>query len=421
MDGIKNLTAEASVPQKRVMHLDINAYFATVLQQENPALRGKPVGVLKSAGRSCVIAASKEAKALGVKTGELLSEARRKAPDLITVPAQFDVYLSCTHALKKLFTQVAPTVDFFSLDEAFFDMTDCRTFAPDLITYGKHLQERVKNTLGEWVTCNVGIAWNKLLAKMTSEVSPKGSVTEVTDENLDQLLASTPFSSVCGVGHRLEKRLQRLGVHTPLMINLIDDETLEQSFGPFWSKQLRLIGLGQEPHFFTHERQVPHMQSVGRTITGYRLEDNEDAIKRVVLNLLEEATYKVRNMQLAGRKVGIALWGHDQFWSAHRTLKYWVQHTAEIFPIIYDELYRPWRRSFPIIKFGVWVSGLQPLVTVQPSLLPEAAKRERVSRALDAVNDRFGRFTLMPAALLGGPVIRPEVTGFLGDKLYHGL
>lgn len=406
---------------RRIMHVDINSYFATMLQQENPALRGRPIGVVKEAGRTCIIAASKEAKKLGVKTGERLSDALKKAPNLLPVPAQFGIYLSCTHKLKQVFTQLAPVADIFSLDEAFLDMTGCEPFAPDLRAYGQKVQKQIKQALGEWVTCNVGIAHNKFLAKMTSEVAPKGSVTQVTADNMDDLLATTPFSSVCGIGYRLEKRLRRFGVYTPLMINVLDDDTLQQAFGPFWSRELRLMGLGQEPHFFTHQRTVQHMQSVGRTITGYRLENDETVIRRVLLNLLEEATYKVRRMQLAGRKVGIALWGHDGFWSAHRTLKYWVRHTSEIFPILYGQLYRNWQREFPVIKFGVWISGLQPITAVQQSLFPDAAKRERVSQALDAVNDRWGGFTLMPAALLGGSVIRPEVTGFLGDKTYHGL
>ncbi len=423
MDGVAAVLSDKPPAERprRIMHVDINSYFATILQQENPALRGRPIGVVKERGRTCIIAASKEAKLLGVKTGERLADALKKAPQLLPVPAKFEVYLSCTHKLNKVFKSLSPSADIFSLDEAFLDMTGCEPFAPDLLAYGRMTQQRIKDALGQWVTCNVGIAHNKFLAKMTGEVSPKGSVTEVTPENMDALLANTPFGSVCGIGYRLEKRLRRFGVTTPLMINLLDDVTLQQAFGPFWSKELRLMGLGQEPHFFTHQRSVAHMQSVGRTITGYRLENDERVIKRVLLNLLEEATYKIRHMQLAGRKVGIALWGHDGFWSAHRTLKHWVRHSSEIFPILYDELYQGWQREFPVVKFGVWVSGLQPMDAVQQSLFPDVAKRERVSQALDAVNDRFGGFTLMPAALLGGSVIRPEVTGFLGDKTYHGL
>lgn len=410
-----------NVPPRRIMHVDINSYFATILQQENPALRNKPIGVVKGRGRTCLIAASKEAKRFGVKTGESLIDARVKCPNIIPIQAHFGMYLSCTHKLNAVFQQLAPQPDIFSLDEAFLDLTGCELFAPDLLEYGKKVQKLIQKTLGEWVTCNVGIAHNKLLAKMSSEVSPKGSVTQVTSENMDDILASTPFESVCGIGYGLSRKLLRLGVTTPLMINLIDDETLLQYFGPFWSKELRLIGRGEETHFFTRERKVQHMQSVGRTITGYRLEDDEMVIRRVLLNLLEEATYKIRTMKLSGRKIGIQLWGHGHFWSAHRTLQEYVRHSSEIFPVIYNELYKNWKREFKIIKFGVWVSDLKPVEKVQQSLFLESTKREKISEALDAVNNRFGGFTLMPATLLGDTLIRPEVTGFLGDRIYHGL
>ena len=111
--GVKG---NGAFPSSLWAHVDINSYFATLLQQENPALRGKPVGIVKEVGRTCIIAASKEAKALGVGTGSRLQDAKH-VPDLILVPAQFDFYLDATKRLKRLFESLAPTVQIFSLDE----------------------------------------------------------------------------------------------------------------------------------------------------------------------------------------------------------------------------------------------------------------------------------------------------------------
>lgn len=404
------------------MHVDINSYFATMLQQENPTLRGKPIGIIKSQGRTCLIATSKEAKKLGVGTGTYLADARLRIPNITLVPAQFDIMLAATHKLKALFTSFSPKVEIFSLDEAFLDLTGCESFAPNLETYGKEIQNRIQHTLGSWVTCNVGISHNKLLAKMAGEIAPKGSILTIDANNVDSVLSNVSFHDVCGIGHRLEKRLHALGITTPYMINLLDDETLGSQFGPFWSKELRLIGLGQETHFFTHQRTTPHMQSVGRTITGYHLSDNEEEIKRVLFNLLEEATYKVRAMNLAGRKIGISLWGHDGFWSDHRTLSYWVRHTTEIFPLLYEGMYQKWHRPFPIIKFGVWIGDLKPMAEIPLCWLPNWQKREKIYTMMDMVNNRFGGFTLRSATLTNNrDIIRPEVTGFLGDKIYQKL
>src|SRR5258708_2657621 len=397
-----------------------------MLQQENPSLRGKPVGVIKDVGRTCIIASSNEAKKLGIKTGCRASDARKFCKDIILVPANFDIMLAATQTLKNLFISLCPAVHVFSLDEAFLDMSGCELLLEQLHTptpqaFGTLIQERIRETLGEWVQCNVGIAHNKILAKLASEVTPKGTVFEIGRHNLTDVLSRVSFADVCGVGYQLEKRLTALGVSTPYQINLLDDETLREYFGPFWSKELRKIGRGEETHFFTHVPKVDYMQSVGRTITGYKLCDDEEQIRRILLNLLEEATYKLHKMHLSGKGVGISLRGHDQYWGKHLTLKYYVRHTNEIFHLLYGKLYKEWKRTFPIIKFGVYIFDLKPTRDIPLSLLPGFQKNETLYETIDAVNNRFGLFTLRPATLLGGSVIKPEVTGFLGDKTFHGL
>ncbi len=405
-------------------HVDINSYFATLLQQENPALRGRPVGVVKDAGRTCIIAASKEAKARGVATGCLLRDARQLVPELVVVPAHFEMSLSATKKLQAIFESMAPRVDIFSLDEAFIDLSDCRTLYPTPWEFGRQVQQRIKQDLGEWVTCNVGLSYNRLLAKMTSEVSPKGSITEVTPENRDALLASVSFAAVCGVGYRLGARLERLGVKTPYEINLVSDEELQAAFGPFWAVQLRKIGQGEEPHFFTHQRATPHMKTIGRSLTCWQVWDNELAIKRVLYNLTEEVMYKVRKLGLAGRWVYISLRGKDragqvQYWRQHFLAPHPIRHASEMFDIIYNQLYQSWQRQFPVIKCSVRLGELKPWAEFQPVLWPSWHKQEQVATALDKITQKYGLFTVQSGAMMGAPPIRPEVTGFLGDRDYQ--
>lgn len=411
-------------------HVDINSYFATMLQQENPALRNKPLGILKASGRTCVIAASKEAKKYGVKTGCSNYEARQLCPEILFVPAAFELYLSSTKRLSQIFHSLCPKVQIFSLDEAFLDMGDSELLmqkmvgnirSPDLYhAFARLIQRRIKDDLGEWVSCNVGISHNRLLAKMAGEIGPKGSVSEINQGNLEEVLGKVEFSDVCGVGFALERRLKALGVSHPLQINLLDDDTLFTQFGPFWSKELRKIGEGKETHAFTHPAFTSHMQSVGRTTTGYKLCDNEEQIKKTLLNLLEEVTYKIRHMDLAGRSIGIFLSGDNRVFSKQLRLKYYVRHTNEIFDLLYNRVYKNFKRDFSVIRFGVFVGELKPTRDIPLCLLPSFQKNEKIYQAMDAINDRFGLFTLRPATL-SGKVMRPEVTGYLGDKIYHKL
>jgi DNA polymerase IV len=418
---------EPQSPAKTFLHIDINSYFATMLQQENPLLRGRPLGVVKDHGRTVMIATSKEAKQYGIKTGITIKEARQLYPQVLPIPAQLNQYLDATKRLKRIFESIAPDVEIYSLDEAFIDITSCLTHLySNPYHLAQHIQGLIKQELGEWVTCNIGISHNRLLAKIASEINPPDTIFEINDQNLDGILASVEFRDVCGVGYRLEKKLRRLGITTPYMIRFCSEEELEASVGPFWAKELLKIAYGQEPHHLQRLGQpLDHMKSVGRSITGYKLASNEDQIKRVLYNLTEEVTHKVRQMDLAGRYVSIYLTGSNKAgehrsWHAHRTLQYHICHSKPMFEVLYHQLYSPWRRSFSVIKFAVRLGMLEPTAQLTPSLLPEWDKQERLSQAMDAITKRYGLFTLRSGLLTHDDgIIRPEVTGYLGDKQYQ--
>lgn len=401
----------------------MNSYFATLLQQENPNLRGKPVGIVKDIGRTCLIAVSKEAKKFGIKTGSLLADAQVVCPEIITLKAEFDRYLDATHRLKKIFSSVSPDYYIYSLDEVFVDITNCRTHLyPDPVKLATDLQQQVKDELGEWVTCNVGISHNRLLAKLGSGVGPKGGVIYITPENQDAYLASTGFEDICGIGFRLAKKLAQFRVTTPYQIRFIDDADLLPVFGPFWTPELKRIAYGEDSHNLSLvDRELPHMKSVSRSITGYRLYDDENEIAKILLNLIEEVTHKTRQMGLAGRYVSIYMTGQGQFWHGHRTLKYYIDRSQEMFDILYHQLYQNWQRSFKVVKFAVGLSKLKSIEYVQPSLFTSDSKRNSVVAAMDQINDKYGLFTLRSGRLINQQIIRPEVTGFLGDRTYYGL
>ena len=403
-----------------VAHVDISSYFATLMQQENPFLRNKPVGVVKEAGRTCIIAASKEAKRFGIKAGTNVAEAKTKAPNIVLVPAAFELYLYATRTLKIIFESFSPDIEIYSLDEAFLHLSACRRLYPDLEQFGKRIQQEIKNKLGEWVTCNVGMSYNRFLAKLASEVSPKGSVTVITEENKDAYLLDTPFESVCGIGFRLQRKLEMMGVTTPYLIHFCSDEELERQVEPYWIHELRKMAHGEEPALLERSGvQLEHMKSVGRSITGYRLCNDEEVIQQILYNLTLEVIHKTRKMGLAGRQISIALFGEDQYWSTHVTKKYYICHSKEMFSILYHELYRSWPRSFKIIKFAVRLSLLEVIENIPLPLFPAWWKEEKVSLAVDRVNEKYGLYTIHPARINGKTLIYPEVTGFLGDKAFY--
>lgn len=404
---------------KTILHVDINSYFATILQQENPKLRGKPLGVVKEAGRTCLIATSKEAKKKGIGTGTNKDEALKICPDLQLIPAAFSRYLDTTKRLQKVFEKIAPSVYIYSLDEAFIDVTDCRkNLYPDVIELGEKIQDAIKAELGTWVTSNVGIAKNRFMAKMASETAPKGSILVVTEKNKDAILAATEFKDVCGVGHALTKKLKMLSVTVPYQIRFIPKEDLQTMFGPFWSKELFKIAYGQETHLLSQlNREATQMKSVGRSITGYRLYQDQDEISQILKNLCIEIMTKVRKMELAGRRVTLSLAGQQEYWSTHITLKTPINHLQDLISWV-KKLQQRWQNNFPVIKFSLRLSLLKR--AEQNQLLPAWQKQEALETAVDVINHKYGLFTLHPADIPPkNELIYPEVTGFLGDRIYQ--
>jgi DNA polymerase-4 len=413
-----------------IAHVDINSYFATLLQQENPHLRNRPMGVTKAEGRTCLIAVSKEAKKFGVITGSRLREARLLCPQILPVPADFDRYLDATYRLKQVFNSIAPQVYIYSLDEAFIEISECLPHVyRDVNQAVTHIADAIKAELGEWVTCSIGVARTRFLAKMASDQAPKDGSLIITDENQDEILARVGFESVCGIGFRLSAKLATIGVTHPYQIRFYSHADLVPLVGDFWAGQLRRMAYGDEPHLLQLiDRELPHMKSVSRSITGYRLYHKRSEIESILINLIEEVTHKLRRMKLSGRQVSVALSGHGRYFSPHRTLPTTLRTTREMWWIAKQLLEHFWADPFPIIKFEVRLSllerevkGAQSLFTLDNTPTDATRSPDELITAVDELNERYGLFTVRPGSLLRQEIIRPEVTGFLGDRTYYGL
>lgn len=404
---------------KTILHVDLNSYFATIEQQQNPDLRGKPVAIVKDIGRTCIIAASKEAKQFGIKTGSNVYDAKAVCPKIILVKADFDKYFHFTKRFYTLIRSFAPQVNLFSLDEAFLDATDCLNLYGSAENLARKIQERIYKEMGNWVTASTGIARNQMLAKLAGEYAPKGGYFKITKQNLDIALAMCELTDICGIGPRLAKKLKDIHIANLLEIRKLSDAILLEHFGPFWGLELKRIAKGENSHLLTLLDTNEHMKGVGRTITGFHLSDCEQEIRQIIRNLIEETTLKIRQMDMAGRHISIFLQGENKVWYRQRTLKHYVRHPDEVFQLLYNGFYKHWQRSFPIIRFGVRISLLKPIRELTHCWLPQWEKRERVWNAVDVINQKYGLFSIRSGALLKSKIIRPEVTGFLGDKLYQ--
>ena len=198
---------------KIILHIDMNSYFASVEQQANPFLCGKPIGITgKRSERSIVATASIEAKKLGVKTAMSTWQAKKICPSLILITGDPEKYSEITHRFNKLFFEFTPLVQEFSVDESFLDITEQAKDWFGAVYLAHSLRERLKEECGERITASIGIAPNKLLAKLSSECVKPNGITLTRKEDAITRLDSVQLTDLCGIGPRMGRRLNDLGI-----------------------------------------------------------------------------------------------------------------------------------------------------------------------------------------------------------------
>lgn len=381
---------------KTILHLDMNSYFATVEQQLNPGLRGKPVGVIKALGRTCIIAASKEAKKYGVKTGTTTYEAKKLCSQIVFVPSNLNRYLEITKKIIRIAESFSPIVDVFSIDEMFLDITDTQTLCPKgALQIAMEIKQRIKKEVGDYLTCSIGVAWSKLSAKTASEMKKPDGLTFLTPNDYLQATNHLPVSEICGIGGSRAKYLESRGAFNLKQARALPDLPPEIS---------DLIFLRNDDSL-TPRSELLAPKSVSRTYTTYQMTNDKKQVTSLVRNLIEEACGKLREMNMGGRTFGLRL---DSF-KIRRTINSPTNDPEIIFRMLTQELL-PEEIRFA----GIWISNLR--INNQLSLIN---KRDKLLLSVDKINDKFGLFTVYPANLLGRELIRPEVTGFLGDKYYQ--
>lgn len=404
--------------RKKIFHLDFDSFFASVEQQENPYLRGKPVGVVKAEGRTCIIAASIEAKRYGVKTGCSVWEGQKLCPSLILVPADFEKYFYVTKQFLKIIGQFSPVVEAFSLDEAFLDISP--TFhlfgSPELMAF--LIKREIDRQIGGWITCSIGFSYNKLLAKLASDMGKPDGFFKISRQNRDLVLSQVKLTDICGLGFRLEAKLKAMGIHHPLEIRKIPLDCLKITFGPYWSKQLRHYAFGHDVSAVNSWQKLPEQKSVSRTFTLFSDTHDLKKIRQTILNLVCETTAKARQMHQAGRQVGLVIRGGGADAWNHRTLKSFTNSEKEVFSICW-QIFQKFNWHFPVRFIGVWLSLLEKENSLPVNLFPWKEKERKVFQAVDDINRRFGTQTIYPSFLQDGILIRPEVNGYLGDKKFR--
>lgn len=378
-----------------VLHIDMNAFFASVEQQTNPDLQGKPIAVI-GRGRTVVTTASYEARAFGVKTGMNTWQAKQACPHIIFVIGDNRRYTHTSSEIMNMMRDYTPLVEVFSIDEAWMDVTHSLTIfgSPENIAY--QIKARIKHRFG--ITCSIGIAPNKLLAKLASEMKKPDGLTRILPEEVSRVLERMPAKELCGIGRKMERHLLMMGIQTCGELGRYDVARLTRKFGII-GEQLHRMGRGIDDSPVVPAEDQEDVKSVGHSMTLERDIDSRRDILKYLLQLSEMVGRRARRYGVAGKTVHLAVRFSDfSMIGKQQTRKEHTNLSDEIFNeavSILDSL----ELNQPIRLLGVRITNLC-YQRQQLPLFEDERRKVLATAAMDDVNDKYGNFTVTYGSVL---------------------
>jgi DNA polymerase IV len=376
---------------RKILHLDLDAFFCAVEEQRDPTLRDRPFAVGgRPDQRGVVASCSYAARRFGVHSALPMSRAIRLCPQLEIVPPRFRAYLDMSHQVMDILESLTPLVEQISIDEAFLDVSDLPEPGEVL---ARRLQAEIRDRLG--LPCSLGVATNKLVAKTATDVGKAAHKSEGTPNAVlvvsageeAEFMAPLPVRVLWGVGPKTEARLVELGMRTIGDIARRSEETLARHFGSFGYDLARHArGIDDRPVVTTHE-----VKSISQETTFARDVSDQDSLQRTLRVQSEQVGRRLRRHGLGGTTVKLKLRLPDfTTLSRQTTLRQPTDRDDEIYQAASALFEKNWHWGQPIRLLGVGVSGLGPMVR-QLSLWDDNEEaRAKLQTTLDALRDRFG-------------------------------
>lgn len=386
---------------RTIIHVDMDAFYASVEVLDNPELKGKPVVVGGTSDRSVVSAASYEARAYGIHSAMATVKARKLCPGAVFLPVRMDRYCEVSRLIMAIFQRFTPLVEPISLDEAFLDVTE----STGLFGEGPVIAGEIKNLIAKetGLTASAGIASSKLVAKIASDLQKPDGLTIVEAGKEREFLASLPVSKLWGAGGKTIESLALLNVETIGDLAALPPDILTARFGKH-GRHLHLAanGIDDRPVVPTREaKSIGHEETFSKDLSDLTV------IKRELLELATRVGERLRRHQVQGQTITIKIKFYDfSACSRSLTLTEPTNDTREIFQRSWELLQKTEAGRKPLRLAGISVSNLCASGSIrQPDLFGKARRREKsqgLNEAIDRINRKFGKGTINPATLVGG-------------------
>ena len=392
---------------KIIVCVDMDAYFASVEQRDNPELTGKPIAVTGAGERTIITTASYEARAYGVKTAMTIYEAKRLCPQIILVIGNNRKYAEICRQLEEICLRFTPELEIYSIDEVFLDITRSHHLFGGPVELARSIKASVKTELG--LTCTVGIGPNVLVAKLASDLAKPNGLRWIDEAEVPSVFEALPVKKLWGIGSHTEKKLREMGVTTCGQLGRAPLSLLIRRFGVFGS-DLKAMGNGvlERPL----EIVSPDPKSIGHSTTLPQDIWKRDEMASCLLRLSERVGRRARRYGYKGRKITLTVRYPDfKTFTRQATLPVPTNDTGELYRLalsILDSI----RLRKSVRLLGISLSSLskgEEQLQLFPQ--PDEGKKASLAKAVDAVNDKFGEHTVTHASTVaqekGQRVISP--------------
>jgi DNA polymerase-4 len=397
--------ASGSYPKngRVILHIDMNAFYCSVHEAVEPEqYKDKPTAVAGSVElrKGIIVTCSYAARSKGVKTGMQVRQAVKLCPELILIRPNFDLYRKFSRQFMNITYDYSPLVETMSIDECFVDITGSKQFGTPL-DIASAIQYRIRHELG--LPCSIGIAPNKLLAKVASDMKKPNGITVLRRRDVPSLLWHKPCAEMVGIGKKTAEKLSRLRIHTLGDLAAADEHLLVEKFGVLghWLKQAA-NGMDHSPVNPEHEMS----KSIGHTTTMPTDLTEMDDVRRVFLNLADQVARRLRRQQLVAQTVQITIRDSGMKTITRSiTLETPTEHAEEVYRQACGLFARHWRLPKPVRLLGITLQSLQPAdaAAVQLDLFSYEKEpvRKRLNETMDQIRDKFGEGAILTAGMLG--------------------
>jgi len=386
---------------RAILHSDANCFYASCEMVLQPELRGKAVAVCGKVEdrHGIVLAKSEKAKQAGVTTGMPNWEALKKCPDLIIVPPRFEYYSQFSKLLHGIYERYTDYVEPFGLDECWLDVTDNIKSPMEI---AEEIRQAVKDELG--LTVSIGVSFNKVFAKLGSDLKKPDAITEINEQNFKSLVWRLPCSELLYCGRQTTIQLERLAVHTIGDLAALPLDYIVKKFGKN-GHSLWLFANGLDDSEVAHKDFYEPPKSIGHGVTCVENLESYEEANKVIVSLCQDIGYKLRKSRLSATGVALTV---KNVHLVCQTFQARLQAPTQDELVISKEAYRLLRESYTfrekIRAITVTAIGLtEEDAPLQAMLLYDYAadeKRNKLNSALDELKNTFGREIIKPAVIL---------------------